>query len=288
MAASGPIDVEKFYAGVEVLGRRYDLKFDEKVISTRSGFLAGSDEYRLASLNSMISDDDCRAIIMARGGYGLTRILDGIDRTALRKHAKLIIGYSDVTALLSVCYRTGVAAVHGPMVSDFGTLGDKDRRSLFNMLENPEPGVVCTGLETLVAGAAQGPMVGGNLEVLSRLLATPFQPDFQGAVLFFEDVGESPYRIDRLLTHFEMAGVFSAVEGIVVGDFSDCDDLEQGKVQEPCAREVLIERLGGLSVPVVLGGGFGHGDRKGSLPFGVTVRLDTDAGVLTAINGAVS
>lgn len=288
VAASGPIDVEKFQAGVEVLGRRYQLKFDERAVSARSGFFAGSDEHRLEILNMAIGDPECRAIIMARGGYGLTRILDGVDTESLRAHAKLIVGYSDVTALLSVCYQAGVAAVHGPMVSDFGNLGDEDRHSLFNLMENPNPGEVCTGLEPLVRGVVRGPLVGGNLEVLSRLLATPAQPDFQGAVLFLEDVGESPYRVDRLLTHLEMAGVFRVIAGIVIGDFTDCDDEEEGAVREPRTHEVLTERLGRLSIPVALGGGFGHGDRKGSLPFGVPVRLDTDAGVLTAIHGAVS
>lgn len=288
VAASGPIDVEKFQAGVEVLSQRYELKFDEHAVSARSGFFAGSDEHRLEALNSAIGDTSCRALMMARGGYGLTRILHGVDTAALREHAKLIVGYSDVTALLSLCFQAGVAAVHGPMVSDFGSLGEEDKQSLFNLMENPEPGEVCSGLEPVVAGSAQGPLLGGNLEVLSRLLATPAQPDFQGAILFLEDVGESPYRIDRLLTHFEMAGVFSAVAAIVIGDFTDCDDVEEGVVLEPCAHEVLIERLSHLPIPVAIGGGFGHGHRKGSLPIGVPVRLDTDAGVLTAIDGAVS
>lgn len=288
VAASGPIDVEKFQAGVDVLNRRYELKYDEQSVSARSGFFAGSDEHRLQALNKALGDPECRAIIMARGGYGLTRILHGVDTTALRAHSKLIIGYSDVTALLSVCYQAGVASIHGPMVSDFGNLGENDRQSLFNLMENPEPGEVCTGLEPVVGGIVQGPLIGGNLEVLSRLFATPAQPDFQGAVLFLEDVGESPYRVDRLLTHLEMAGVFRAVAGIVIGDFTDCDDVEEGVVQEPCSHEVLIERLSRLSIPVAIGGGFGHGERKGSLPFGVPVRLDTDAGNLTALCGAVS
>lgn len=288
VAASGPVDREKFEAGVEALGGRYDLSFDESAVFARTGFLAGEDAHRLQALNAAIRDPDCRAIFLARGGYGLTRILPDIDRVALRAHPKPIVGYSDVTALLSVCVHAGVAAIHGPMISDFADLSDEDRNSLFNLLENPDPGKIFTGLETLVGGTVRGPILGGNLEVLTRLLGTPLQPDFRGAVLFLEEVGELPYRVDRLLTHLELAGVFDSVAGIVIGDFTDCDELEEGVVQPPTTRDVLMERLGRLSVPVALGGAFGHGDRKGSLPFGVPVELDADAGMLTAIEGAVS
>ncbi len=288
VAASGPVKREKFSAGIEALGGRYDLSFDESSLFAQSGFLAGDDDHRLEALNAAIRDPDCRAIILARGGYGLTRILPGIDRVGLRAHPKVIVGYSDVTALLALCYEAGVAAVHGPMISDFGDLSDGDRDSLFNLLENPEPGEILTGLGTLVEGRAQGPLLGGNLEVLSRLLGTPFQPDFEGAVLFLEEVGEFPYRIDRLLTHLEMAGVFQTVSGVVIGDFTDCDELEEGVVQLPSTDEVLVERLVRLRVPVALGGAFGHGDRKRSLPVGGTVELHTARGTLTAIEGAVS
>ncbi|MEN8165759.1 MAG: LD-carboxypeptidase [Acidobacteriota bacterium] len=288
VAASGPVDAEKFKAGAEVLRDRYELVYDERTLFARSGFLAGSDFHRLQALNDAIRDPRFRAIIMARGGYGLTRILPGIDRAALRAHAKPVVGYSDVTAFLSLSYQSGVAGVHGPMVSDFADLSQEDRWSLFDMLENPDPGEVATGLGTLVGGVAQGPLLGGNLEVLSRLLGTDSQPDFQGAVLFLEEVGELPYRVDRLLTHLEMAGVFESVAGIVLGEFTDCDEMDEGSVREPSVEQVLFERLGRLSVPVAIDGGFGHGGRKGSLPFGVLARLDAYAGVLTALEGAVS
>ncbi len=288
VAASGPVNREKFSAGVEVLGGRYDLSFDESSLFARKGFLAGEDAHRLDHLNAALRDPDCRAIILARGGYGLTRILPGIDGEALRTDPKVIVGYSDVTALLSVCIHSGVAAIHGPMVSDFGELSEGDRDSLFNLLENPDPGLIFAGLETLMEGRARGPLLGGNLEVLSRLLGTPFQPDFEGAILFLEEVGEFPYRVDRLLTHLEMAGVFDSVSGILIGDFTDCDELEEGLVQPPSGRDVLVERLERLRVPVALGGAFGHGDRKRSLPVGVPVELDAGQGVLTAIEGAVS
>jgi len=287
VAASGPVHRDRFEAGVLALGGRYDLSYDESTLFARSGFLAGEDDQRLQTLNAAIADPDCRAILLARGGYGLTRILHGIDRVSLRANPKPIVGYSDVTALLSVCAHAGVAAIHGPMISDFAQISDEDRSSLFNLLENPDPGLLLSGLEGLVPGLARGPLLGGNLEVLTRLLGTPLQPDFRGAVLFLEEVGELPYRVDRLLTHLESAGVLGSVAGIVIGDFTDCDEIEDGQIQPPTTGEVLVERLGGMPVPVALNGGFGHGDRKASLPYGVGVELDSESGLLTAIEGAV-
>jgi muramoyltetrapeptide carboxypeptidase len=288
VAASGPVDRSRLEAGLKVLGDRYRLRLDENALLARNGFLAGEDAPRLEALNAAIRDPELRAIIMARGGYGLTRILPGIDREALRANPKLIVGYSDVTALLALCAQTGVAAIHGPMVSELASLETEDMTRLLDLLENPDPGALLTGLEPMVGGSAEGPLLGGNLEVLSRLLGTPFEPDLQGTVLFLEDVGERPYRVDRALTHLEIAGALSGVAGIVIGDFTDCDDLTNGEVQPPTIRQVLAERLERLGVPVALGGRFGHGERKMSLPYGVPVRLDADAGSLVAIEGAVS
>jgi muramoyltetrapeptide carboxypeptidase len=288
VAASGPVDRTKFEAGLAGLGGRYHLRYDEESLFARHGFLAGDDTHRLEALNEAIRDPECRAIILARGGYGLTRILPRVDRDALRSHPKAVVGYSDVTALLTLCARAGVAAIHGPMISDFAGLAAADRETFFNLLENPDPGQLLTGMETLVTGMARGPLLGGNLEVLSRLLGTPLQPDFRGAILFLEDVGEAPYRVDRLLTHLEQAGVFAAAAGVVIGDFTDGDEVKDGAIRSPTVEDVLVERLGSLRIPVVLGGGFGHGDHKTALPYGVVVELDATTGVLAATEGAVS
>jgi muramoyltetrapeptide carboxypeptidase len=288
VAASSPVDRERFSAGAAVLASRYDLRYDESSLFARSGFLAGDDSCRLQALNAAIADPELRAVILARGGYGLTRILAGVDWTALRAHAKPIVGYSDATALLALCARVRVTAVHGPMVNDFADLDVRDRDSLFNLLENPEPGEICTHLTTLVGGVAEGSLLGGNLEVLTRLLGTDLQPNLDGAVLFLEDIGERPYRVDRALTHLEMAGALAGLAGVVVGDFTDCDETKEGKLCEPSITDVLGERLGRLPVPVAIGGSFGHGERKNALPYGVRVRLDAGAGVLSALDGVVS
>lgn len=287
VAASGPVDEERFRVGLEALEGRYDLRFDETGLFSRTGFLAGDDTHRLEALNTAIADTECKAVFLARGGYGLLRILQRVDREALRSHPKAIVGFSDVTALLASCFQAGVAAIHGPMFYQFAELPPEDKNALFTLLEDPEPGVLLTGLETVVPGAGRGPLVGGNLEVLSRLLGTSFQPDFDGAVLFLEEVGELPYRVDRLLTHFELAGVLSQVAGIVIGDFSDCDEAVDVD-EQPTTQQVLVERLERLAVPVVLGGTFGHGERNTALPYGTQVHLDAANGTLVAREGAVS
>jgi muramoyltetrapeptide carboxypeptidase len=130
--------------------------------------------------------------------------------------------------------------------------------------------------------------LGGNLEVFSHLIGTDFLPDLDGAILFLEEVGERPYRIDRLLTHLELAGIFSRVAGIVVGDLVACAEPQGSRVTSPSAIEVVRERLGRLGIPVALGAHVGHGERNLSLPYGVEVCLDAQAGTLVALAGAVA
>ncbi|HEY5284901.1 MAG TPA: LD-carboxypeptidase, partial [Polyangia bacterium] len=198
-----------------------------------------------------------------------------------------IVGFSDGTVLLALAAQAGIASVHGPVVTQLGRLPEEDRMALFSLLESAEPGPLLAGLETLRPGNASGPLLGGNLEVFSRLLGTPLLPDLDGAILFLEDVGERPYRIDRLLTHLELAGVFARVAGVVVGDLVACEEPSGSRVSSPSAIEVVRERLGRLRIPVALGARVGHGERNVALPYGVEVFLDAQAGTLVALAGAV-
>jgi len=288
VAGSGPVDIQRFHSGVEILARRYELIYDEDEIFAREGYLAGSDEHRLESLNMALADPECRAIVMARGGYGLTRILSGLDREALRRYPKVIVGYSDITALLAWAMAAGCASIYGPMISDLDSLAVEDRLALVDLLENPSPAEICTDLEPLVGGLVEGPLIGGNLVVLTRLLGTPWQPDLQGAILFLEEVGEQPYRIDRMLTHLQSAGVFDVINGLVLGDFVGCEEAGDGKYPDVSLKDVLFDKLGGLRVPVVMNGGFGHGKRKRSIPYGVRARLEAGDGRLSVQEGVVS
>ena len=287
IAPSGPVPKEAFAAGLEVLRARYDVRHDDGVFA-REGYLAGSDERRLAELTAALADRDARAIVMARGGYGLMRLLPFVDAGALVANPRPIVGFSDGTALLAFAARAGVASIHGPVVTQLGNLATGDQRALFERLETPGPSLLLDGLEGLIPGRVRGPLVGGNLEMFSRLIGTPYLPDVSGAILFFEDLGERPYRIDRLISHLDLAGLFSAASAVVVGDFSGCREPEATREGSPTADEVLMERLGRLPIPFAIGGAFGHGTRNRALPYGTLCELDTTTGTLTALEGAVS
>ena len=163
-------------------------------------------------------------------------------------------------------------------MTQLGTLAAADQQALFRLLEEPAPGVLLADLDEVIPGRVQGPLLGGNLEVFSRLLGTPFLPDLAGAILFIEDAGERPYRIDRLITHLDLAGVFGAVSAVIVGDFSGCKEPETLRAGSPTAEQVLQERLGRLAIPVVLNAALGHGPRNFALPYGCLAELDTRHG----------
>jgi muramoyltetrapeptide carboxypeptidase len=288
VAPSGPLPREEFEAGARILQQRYRLRYDPADLFATQGFLAGSDEHRLAQLNQALADPEAKAIIAARGGHGLLRLLPFLDLTALRAQPKLIVGFSDVTALLAQALRAGVAALHGPVVTQIPRISPEDLQALYGLMENPGRGLLLSGLETVIPGRVQGPLVGGNLEVLSRLLGTPYLPDLTGAILFIEDIGERPYRVDRLITHLDLAGVFNAVSAVIVGEFVDCREREGSKLPSPPVEEVLDERLGRLPIPVLTGGKFGHAASHAPLPYGTLAELDTRQGTLVSLEGAVS
>lgn len=288
IAPSGPVDTKRFDAGIQILANRYEPTFDSTTVLARTGYLAGDDAVRLESLHEALADESCRAIFLARGGYGLMRLLLDVDRTLLVSSPKPIVGFSDATVLLVLCAETGVASIHGPVVSQLADLPASDVESLFSLLESTEPRVLESGLTGLVPGRAEGRLIGGNLEVLSRLIGTPFEPDFSDAILFLEEVNELPYRIDRQLTHLELAGVFDRIGALVVGELCGCDRIVDGMIEEPTGDEVVAERLARFGIPVVLGGSFGHGKRNIALPFGTRVALDGGAGTLTALEPVVS
>lgn len=287
IAPSGPVFADAFAAGAAVLSARYRLHHDPATLFAAEGFLAGPDEQRLASLCAAVRDPETRAVLMGRGGHGLLRIAHQIDPQLLRDHPKPIVAFSDGTVLLAAAARAGVAAIHGPVVSQLGRLPPEDHAALFALLESPEPGPLLDGLEALRPGRATGQLIGGNLEVFSRLLGTPLLPDLDGAVLFFEEVGERPYRIDRLLCHLELAGVLARAAAIVVGDLVDCGEPPGTRVASPTAEHVVAERLRRFDRPVAVGARIGHGSRNRALPYGVRVELDTHAGTLVALEAAV-
>ena len=286
VAPSGPVPRPAFEQGLALLSARYQLCFDEEALYSRaSGFLAGSDERRTGELCAALADRSIRGVLCARGGYGLTRILGALPPSLLVADPKPLCGFSDVTALHAACLGAGLVSVHGPMIAQLGKLDDPEGSAagLVLRLESPDPQPSWIGLTALAAGCATGLAVGGNLEVLTRLVGTPLLPPLDGAVLFLEEIAERPYRIDRQLTHLRAAGVLGRVAGVVLGDFVRCDEPDGTS----SVVDVLAERLGDLGVPVVAGGPFGHGQRNRAFAHGGLVRLDAAAGVVEFLEGAV-
>lgn len=288
LAASGPIFPEAFAPGAALLGARYQLRYDPAALFAADGYLAGSDAARLTALVEAVTDPSAKAVFLGRGGYGLLRIIADLDPALLRANPKPIVGFSDGTVALTWAARAGVTAVHGPVVTQLARLPADDHAALYALLESPAPTPLLQELSLLRPGQASGPLLGGNLEVFSRLVGTPYLPDLDGAILFLEDVGERPYRIDRLLTHLQLAGVFHRVAAVIFGDLVGCDEPAESRVASPSPAAVVAERLARLDIPVATGAPVGHGKRNRALPYGVQARLDADRGTLVTLEGAVA
>jgi muramoyltetrapeptide carboxypeptidase len=287
-APAGPVLPEAAQRGLEILSTRYRVVLDD-AIYVRTGFLAGSDERRAEELNRYLRDPDVRAIIPARGGYGVMRILDRLDADALRRDPKPIVGFSDVTALAAWCARDAqVRPIHGPMVNQLGRLPAEDVDWLFGLLEDPRaPGTwpeSFTRVGGRGGGTVEGRLVGGNLEMTTRLLGTPWALDLGASVLVMEDVGERPYRIDRMLTQLKIAGALDGVRAVALGEFLRCDEEDR---EPPSVEEVIEERLTAFDLPGVAGLPLGHGDRNRAFPLGAKCALDLAAGRLVVEEGAV-
>ena len=245
------------------------------------GTLAATDEERLRDLQNALDEPRYRGVFCARGGYGAGRLLQHIDWTRFRADPKPIVGYSDITALLAAAWREAAAVgFHGPMVAtteamDPGEANWKLQRALLTDASKPAT-LPHGGGRTLRAGTAQGALLGGNLALVQSLLATPWQIETDGALLFLEDIGEAPYRVDRMLTQLRQTGALDRAAGILLGDFH-VDDTALASVHAPM-QSVLEERLEGLSIPVVCDMPFGHRPGSWTLPFGTRARLTAEAG----------
>ena len=257
IAPSGPLDPVALDAGVAWFAERYRVTVGASARS-RTGYLAGSDAERAADVTAALADPSIRAVIAARGGYGLTRLLDEhahrwID--ALKSDPKPLVGFSDVTALHAVWSMAGVRSIHGTMVVEMGRRGGD--RELVSVLEGsrPESWTGLIPMTSVDASPVRGRAIGGNLSLLAALQGTPCFPDLEDRVLFLEDVGEAPYRIDRMLTALRSAAALDGVCAVVCGAFARCAAGDDGVTVE----SVLRERLGSLHIPVLAGAPFGHG-----------------------------
>ena len=250
--------------------------------ATRKGrsLFAGSDRQRLAGFHELAADDRVAAIVFARGGYGVTRLLEEIDWELLASRPRPYVGYSDLTPmLLGLVSRTGTVAYHGPMVVDFARgLRPEERRSFQGALAGrPGPAwqlePVVAGVSASRQGTLSGSLLGGCLTMLAATAGTGFLPDFQDSILVLEDVDEPEYRIDRLLTQLRASRRLAGVRAVVAGHFTNCD-----------ARDGLIDFAEALGVPLLVGLPAGHGAPNHTLPLGAPVRLDPEAGTLEVVD----
>jgi muramoyltetrapeptide carboxypeptidase len=263
----------------------------------RWGYFAGRDRDRADDINSMFADDAVAAVICYTGGWGSPRLLPLLDYDLIARKPKVIIGYSDVTALLNaINKRTGLVTFHGPVgASSMEPYSLENFRRVVMTAEPagdlaPPPKKPTELVDRanrilhLAPGKASGRLVGGNLTMIATAIGTPYEVDTKGAIFFLEDVGEELYRIDRMLTQLALAGKFDEVAGVVFGRCTRCD------VKGPTfsLEEILRDRLGGLKAPAISGLSFGHIEQKLTLPIGVTATLDAAAGTLRLDEAAVT
>lgn len=279
-ALSGPVDPERLERGLATLRRLgFEPVVAENVLS-RTGFLAGGDAERLRAFHRLAADPTLAAILFARGGHGVLRILPGIDWDLLRRTPRAYVGYSDLTPFLhGVVARLGLAAFHGPMVAaDLARpdLPPEDEDSLLDALAGRWPRAIpCAPFLRGAEGeGSSGPLLGGCLSLLAATLGTPYAPDLEGAILFWEDLNEAPYRIDRMLTHLRLSGSLAAIKGMIVGHVDPPRNSPPSVAVELAA--VTLESAQGFDGPLAWGLPAGHVSPNRTLPLGLRSRLDPD------------
>ena len=277
LAPASPIDREVFERGIaELRGMGFDPAYDAGALAS-TGYLAGSAAARAAAFRQAWDDPEVAGIVAVRGGYGSAHLLPLLDAAALRRNAKPVLGCSDLTALLAyLTTHCGVVGFHGPMLLNLAQGRDGyDRSSLLGCLSVAEPlgALRPPGVAVLRPGAARGRLFGGTLTLLTASLGTPFAfAPPAGYVLLLDDVGERPYRIDRMLTQLRQAGLLDAASGVVLAEFPGCSDAEGRD-----ARSVCADLLADFQGPVLWGFPTGHTNGPAlTLPLGVTVPVSTD------------
>ncbi|MEA2164953.1 MAG: muramoyltetrapeptide carboxypeptidase [Thermoanaerobaculia bacterium] len=260
------------------------------------GYFAGHDRDRADDINQMFADDQVSAVVCYTGGWGSPRVLPYLDYDLIRRKPKVLIGYSDITALLNAVHKkTGLITFHGPVggsTFDPFTL-DNFRKAVMSSdpigllpIPSKKPNELVDRTNRIIKiapGKATGPLIGGNLTMIATLMGTPYQPDTSGAIVFLEDVHEEPYRIDRMLTTLSLGGMFDKCAGVIFGRCSDCAP----KGQSFSLEEILRDRFGSLPIPSISGLSFGHIEQKLVLPIGARATLDADAGTVRVEEGGV-
>lgn len=275
---------------LEALG--FNVKVGENLTSRR-GHLAGTDQERAQDLNNMFGDPEVKGIVCIRGGSGASRILPLIDYELIKKNPKPLMGYSDITALHCAIQRqTGLVTFHGPNGSgSWNSFNVKRFEQLFfekakitykNEESKADDLVIKTNrIQTLTGGIAEGRILGGNLTVLTALSGTPYYPDFQDAILFIEDIGEDPYKIDRMMSTLQLNGTLSKIKGFIFGQCTDCEP--GGGYGSLSVDTVLDDYILPLGIPAYSGAMIGHLPKQFIIPVGTSVKIDANEGTIELI-----
>ncbi len=276
VAPASPFSQERFSKGVAVLeSMGFRISFDDDIF-IEQGYLAGTDAQRADFLNRLFADREIKAIVCVRGGFGAMRVLALLDYEAIEKHPKIFVGFSDISALLSVLdTRCGLVTFHGPMVTTLADADQETKEALMAALTSDvKLELIPANGRVIKPGQASGPIVGGNLTTLCHLVGTPYAPSYNGKIVFFEDRGEAAYRIDRMLSQMKLAGCFEGLVGMVLGSFEDC-----GEFDEIC--RITAEMFKDAGIPVLAGFDIGHGKTNITIPLGIEATLDADQQRLT-------
>jgi muramoyltetrapeptide carboxypeptidase len=277
IAPAGPIEnQEALAAGIATLERMgFQVSWKRRILQSFR-YLAGEDADRAEELMHYVEDPEIKGVIALRGGYGCSRLIRLLEEKRLRPHCKIFMGFSDLTTLhLYFRRRFGWVTFYGPMAASpaLGNIGSAERNHLVSLWTDPEymPILALSGLESWIPGIAEGRVVGGCLSLITASLGTSYEIKTEGKILLLEDLGEPPYRIDRMLTHLQLAGKLDSVAGVILGSFIDCET-------EPTTcqlKETLMDVLEKLQVPVLANFPCGHGPVSWTIPLGIKIRLDS-------------
>ncbi len=287
VAPAGTVEQrDGFEQGIATLERMgFRVRFDERIFQ-KHRYLAGDDSARSEELMRAFEDLSVQGVMALRGGYGCSRLIPYLMEKRLRHHPKLFVGFSDLTTLhLFFRRRFGWITIHGPMAATLGKIDADQENHLFSLLTDPgyRPVLGFERLETWTPGTAEGIIVGGCLAIFAASIGTPYEIGTEGKILFLEDQGEPPYRIDRMLTHLHLAGKLRGVKGLLLGSFLDCDPDEGGYTAADTLRDILTR----LEVPIIAGFPAGHGSENWAIPLGARVLLNADAGSIEFLDSAV-
>jgi len=282
LSPASPVNSRKLNRGILKLKKLgYKVILDKNVLAKR-GFLAGSDKIRANALNRMFGNSKINVILCARGGYGTLKLLDLLDYKTVKKNPKILVGFSDITALhLAIHKKCNLVAFHGPMVaSDFSRLSEYNKTYFLKAASQTEPiGKIQNSKrignwKVIASGKASGKILGGNLSLICRLMGTDYQPDFKDKILFLEDINSKPYQIDSLLAQLQLAGVLDRVKGVIIGEFFNFGPRKKDSYGSSL-RQVFEDYFKNSPYPVIYPVSCGHGKDKITIPLGVKVTIDT-------------